>query len=264
MTNLIFKVNSFNLTNTLFLFTVWYSETMIPTIERRNIMTLPPLNIHITNSLADGLYEGLKEAIVQGKLKSGDKLTELTVAAHVKMSRTPVREALHRLLREGMLQQSGRSLVVSKVSIEELSELCIIRGTLEGLAANLAATNRSDSDILALKSLNEDLETSIIKGKSEEIIKNNHFFHFFIWQASQNKQLKNDLLDLRESIKRMQTSTLHSEERQIETLNEHREIVEAIKNSDADLAEQLTREHFRKAEAIRLTMLRIKALKDWK
>lgn len=237
---------------------------MIPKIERIDIMALPPLNIHTTNSLADGLYEALKEAIVQGNLKSGDKLTELTIAAHVKMSRTPVREALHRLLSEGMLQQSGRSLIVSEVSIEELSELCIIRGTLEGLASNLAAINRSDSDILALESLNDDLEKSIKARDTEEIINNNDFFHFFIWQASQNKQLKNDLLNLRESIKRMQTSTLHTEERQIESLGEHREIVEAIKNADADLAEQLTREHFRKAEAIRLTMLRIKAVKSWK
>ena len=225
-------------------------------------MKLPPLNILNTNSLADGLYDALKEAIIQGKLKSGDKLTELTIASHANISRTPVREALHRLLNEGMLEQSGRSLIVSKVSLEALSELCVIRETLEGLAARLTAIKRSESDILALESLNEEFEKSMQEGNSEEIIKNNNFFHFFIWQASQNLYLKNELSMLRESIERMQTSTLHSEKRQIETLEEHRAILEAIKNSDAEKAELLTREHFRKAEAIRLTMLRMKALRD--
>jgi DNA-binding GntR family transcriptional regulator len=227
-------------------------------------MKLPPLNILNTNSLADGLYDALKEAIIQGKLKSGDKLTELTIAAHVNISRTPVRQALHRLLNEGMLEQNGRSLVVSRVSIETLSELCVIRETLEGLAARLAAINRSESDILSLESLTNDFEMSMNDGNTEEIIKNNYYFHFVIWEASQNQYLKNELSVLGESIQRMQISTLHSIDRQSETLKEHRALLEAIKNSDAEAAESITREHFRKAEAIRLTMLRMKALKNSK
>ena len=225
-------------------------------------MILPPININHQASLSEGLYEALKSAINLGQINSGDKLTETMIAGHANISRTPVREALQRLLNEGFLEQSGRSLTVSKVSIQALTELCVIRENLEGLAARLAAINRSDSDIFALESFNNLFKQAVGNKNLDEIITHNHAFHSFIWEASQNKYLKNQVSLLRDSIIRMQASTLHSEERQLQAIQEHQAITEAIKNSDAELAERLTQEHFRKAEAIRLTELRMKQIRN--
>lgn len=225
-------------------------------------MSLPPIQIPTASSLADGLYEGLRNAILEGALQPGDKITERSLALHVKISRTPVRQALQRLQNEGMLEPSGRSLVVSNVSLETLTELCIVRQTLEGLAAYLAAMKRNESDLFALTNILNDMESAVEKNDFNTIIHTNNSFHTLIWQASQNQYLIQRLSELRSSIMRMQNSTLHSKERQIESLEEHREILKVISNSDAEAAERLTREHFRKAENLRIAMLKIKAIKN--
>jgi DNA-binding GntR family transcriptional regulator len=220
-------------------------------------MELPSLEIPKTSSLAEGLYQALKDAIFEGKLSPGDRLTELSVAKHVNISRTPVREALHRLQNERLLESSGRTLVVSKFSMETLGELCSVRETLEGLAAQLASTKKSSTDIVILEKINEDIRMAVEADKTDEIIKSNFAFHTFIWQMSQNHYLKQELLELRKSINRLQTSTLDSKDRQLETLEEHKEIIHAIKESDGELAEKLTRKHFQKAEILRMTKLKM-------
>ena len=225
-------------------------------------MGLPPLTIDDKNSLSIGLYNALKAAINQGHLKPGDKLTEIMIAEHAKISRTPVREALRRMLSEGLLERSGRSLIVTKLNIETLSELCVVREKLEGLASRLAAERRSESDILALDSYNNLLEEAIFNNNFEGVVTTNHAFHSFIWEAAANTYLKNELSTLRDTIFRLQASTLHSKDRQVESLKEHRAITEAIKNGNAFLAENLTEVHFRKAESIRLTNLRMKAIQS--
>ena len=225
-------------------------------------MNLPPLNIDTNNSLSIGLYNALKSAIDHGQLKPGDKLTETMIAKHANISRTPVREALRRMLNEGILEHSGRSLIVTQMNIEALSELCVVRVKLEGLAARLAAERRSESDIIALETFIDMLEEAIQQDNFKDVVSNNHAFHFFIWEAAANNYLKNQLSTLRDTIVRLQASTLHSKKRQEDTLKEHKTIVEAIKNGDALLAERLTEEHFRKAEAIRLTKIRMQTIQN--
>ncbi|AFZ69577.1 GntR family transcriptional regulator [Deinococcus peraridilitoris] len=222
-------------------------------------MPLPPINIPTHTSLADGVHEALRAAIIRGVLDAGVKLTEVSLAGHLNVSRTPIREALRRLQAEGLLVPSGRSLMVSEVSLEALAELCVVREALEGLAARLAASQRNDIDLWVLADLNNSMHRAVEEDDFQTVIRTNHAFHSTVWQAAHNGYLTTRLAELRETIERMQTSTLHTHERRVEALQEHEEILLAIKSSDADGAERVTREHFRKAEAIRLRQLRLKA-----
>lgn len=222
-------------------------------------MALPPFQIDTSTSLAVGLYEALRGAIMRGELKAGEKLTEVSLAEHVHISRTPVREALRHLQRDGLLESAGRSLIVSPVDVDAMMEMCVVRETLEGLAARLAASYRGEADLLALSDLQETMRAASAENDVPAVVRANHRFHSTIWRASRNRYLARQLQELRQSIERLQTSTLNSSERRAEAEAEHEEILAALHAADTEWAERATRQHFRNAESLRLRLLRLKA-----
>ena len=87
------------------------------------------------------------EAIDQGEFRPGDRLVETELADRFGVSRTPIREALQRLETQGVLARDGRSLVVASLDHDQLGELYVVRGELEGLAARLAAQHAAPEEI---------------------------------------------------------------------------------------------------------------------
>ncbi|ACO47973.1 GntR family transcriptional regulator [Deinococcus deserti] len=222
-------------------------------------MALPPFQIDTSISLAAGLYEALRGAILRGELKAGEKLTEVSLAEHVQISRTPVREALRHLQLDGLLESAGRSLIVAPVNLDAMMEMCVVRETLEGLAARLAASYRGEADLLALADLQETMCAASAVNDVAAVVRANHRFHATIWHASRNRYLARQLQDLRQAIERLQTSTLNSSQRRAEAEQEHEEILAALQAGDMEWAERATRQHFRNAELLRLRLLRLKA-----
>ena len=220
-------------------------------------MPLPDFEL-TSGSLSEGLYQALREGIITGDIKPGERLTEQAVAEHADISRTPVREALKRLQDEGLLKSEGRTTVVAIPSLEELNDLYSVRETLEGLSARLAATFRSESEVLMLEHMLGLLRTATLEGDSAAIIQTNRAIHESLWQASRNRYLIDQLRTLRSFIDRLQASTLRVKERSAEALKEHEQIHLAIANRDPDLAEKLVRQHFRNAEATRMMLLRMR------
>jgi DNA-binding GntR family transcriptional regulator len=203
-------------------------------------------------SRADEVYESLRYRILNGELTPNNRLIEQAIATDAGVSRTPVREALHRLEVDGLVESKGRSIVVAGLSAEDLSELGTVRESLEGLAARLAALARSDIDVATLERLVADSEEAAANDDVARFVEINHAFHEVIWTSARNRYLARQLALLRSLIERRQSTTLASRERRADALIEHAAIVRAIVARDPDSAEAAARAHFRNALTIRI------------
>ena len=102
-------------------------------------------------------YQLILGAIDGGVYKPGDRLVESELAERFGVSRTPIREALQRLETQSLLARDGRSLVVASLDHNQMAELYVVRGELEGLAARLAAKHATPEEVQVLREmLNED------------------------------------------------------------------------------------------------------------
>jgi DNA-binding GntR family transcriptional regulator len=222
-------------------------------LERQH-MPLAPIELPGQRSRAQELYARLRTAILSGELQPRERLVETTVAECAGVSRTPVREALHRLEIDGLVHETeGGGVEVSGFSLDELADLCAVRETLEAMATQLAAKHRSELELATLRSILAEEERTDA-ADAERQVELNHVFHETLWRASRNRYLTSQLQQLREMIEHLQGSTLRLADRTRAALDEHREIVEAIARGAPDDAEGLARLHFRNAMAARLAM----------
>lgn len=202
--------------------------------------------------LAEAVYQNLRDAILAGELGPDERLAEQALASLANVSRTPVREALHKLEADGLLERGRGGLVVSTVTTTDLAEMCGVRETLEGMAAAAAAQYRSEFELLTLRNLHRQLVAAVRDRHIPTLVRLNGAFHEAIWEAARNSYLFRQLFILRAHIERMQSTTLAAPARQRETLKEHQAILDSIEQQSAEHAELAGREHFRHAMAARL------------
>jgi DNA-binding GntR family transcriptional regulator len=214
-----------------------------------NVIELPD-----AGSRADQLYAYLRRAIHEGELRPNERLVEAAIAELAGVSRTPVREALHKLQVDGLVTVTGRGFVVGAISTDELVELCAVRETLEGMAAGLAARSRTEMDLIALRHVADEFRNAAARGDVPDLVKFNHAFHEVVWQAARNRYLARQLRALRGQIERLQPTTLAVPERPGIASAEHSSIVAAIEEQEVQGAERATRNHFQGAMALRLAM----------
>lgn len=219
--------------------------------------SLQPFTLRGGSPRSHALYEYLREEILSGALPPGFRLTEQDVAQAAEVSRTPVREALQRLESDGLVADAnGRGLEVRGVSPEDLADLCAVREVLEGMAGELAARSASPVEVATIRAILENEVKALDSGQDAGAhVELNHAFHSAVWRASHNRYLAAVLLGLRDRISRIQETTLADEGRREEALTEHRALVDAIAEHNAEEAGNLARLHFRTAMAARLSML---------
>jgi DNA-binding GntR family transcriptional regulator len=205
---------------------------------------------------ADAAYLALRQGILQGELAPGERLRSDALANELKVSRTPVREALRKLEAEGLVARSGSGLIVREFSEKDLTELFYVREALEGMAARLAAENATPSEIAEIRELLDDMDSVRQRGDVAALRPLTGEFHRLICRAAHNDRLLQSLKSLLEHVRQMQTSTLYVEGRPAEALKEHRNLLRAIEARDADRAEQVARAHRRKTLELRKEMLR--------
>lgn len=199
------------------------------------------------------VYQQLREAIVDGTLDADAPLTELTLAAKYNVSRTPVREALRRLEQDGLVERGARGMQVRGRSPEEILELYEVRITLEGAAARAAAERRTDLDLLKLERVHSSMvETST--DDPERLATANRKFHEAIWATSHNATLVDLLGRLHAHLIRYRETTLTYHDRWAAVLDEHRQLIEAIKAGDRERAGRIAEEHMTGARNVRLQM----------
>jgi DNA-binding GntR family transcriptional regulator len=194
--------------------------------------------------------------ILGGRLHPNDRLVESELADRLKVSRTPVREALQKLFSEGLVAEAPRKgYIVAEFSPEFIIDNYAVREVLEGLAARLAASNASDLELMQLE---VELDAMARASKSNDIgqlAEHNVNFHMLVAKASRNVVLTDVLAVLQDRLRLLRDSNFRVSGRRDEALKEQRNLMKAIKARDGDRAEQLARLHVRNARQVRLTAL---------
>jgi DNA-binding GntR family transcriptional regulator len=209
-----------------------------------SIVSLPSINASDLPALGERVYMILREAIVDGTLASGAKLSERTLAASLMVSPQPVREALRRLEAEGLAESRPRSGTwVAELSDDRLIEMGRIRAELEGLAAGIAAKRRSPVDQMALQARLIAVHTASASGDEEALAIANAALHDCIHAIAGNKLLTRSLQALK-AYHLISTRRILVKENQIaQSLGEHTAITSAIVAGDVETAERLMRAH---------------------
>ncbi|HDI3191615.1 TPA: GntR family transcriptional regulator [Vibrio cholerae] len=203
---------------------------------------------------SENLTEYLIEAIVEGQLAPGGKISEPELAKQFQVSRGPLREALMRVEGLGLIERIPHiGARVIQLSPVKLVELYAVREALEGMAARLAARNITEIELAGLESLLSTHSTHIdqVEGASYFHQQGDFDFHYRIIQASRNQQLIGLLCDELYHLLRMyryQSPRSHS--RPVEALEEHKFILCAIRQRDEELAEMLMRRHISRSRQL--------------
>jgi len=201
------------------------------------------------------VYTALKEMIREGTLQPGQRMREIEIAEAQGVSRTPVREAMNRLVSEGLLEvSSARGVAVTELSKQQVLELYGLREFLEGASARFAAQHASLPEMRSLREL-ADYPLTIAEHDAVEHAKLNKRFHAQIAEAAHNNYLSRALALLSDSLMLVPGTTFEHPGRVAAVHAEHIAILDAIDARDADGAEQAARIHIRKAGEVRLQML---------
>lgn len=205
---------------------------------------------------ADIVRETVLEAILDGYLPPGARLREEELAREFGVSRTPVREALHQLAAIGLIDLNlNQGAVVSRLSIEDILTLYIVRENLEGLAARLAAQHATREQGKVLTALVEEMKSASADRNLVELTRLNLRFHAEVRQLARSRYLDRFLTQVEHAVRRFSETTFAYPGRSEQSIAEHHAIVEAIIANDPDGAEALARQHMREARQIRLRML---------
>lgn len=196
-------------------------------------------------------YGPILDAIEGGAFRPGDRLVETELARRFGVSRTPVREALQRLETQGLVTREGRSLMVASLDHGQMAELYVVRGALEGLAANLAARHATPEEVAVMRAMCE--EDRALLDDPRALARANRRFHHQIHLASHNRFLVQQLGLVHRSMALLAETSLAAEGRGPHALAEHEAIVAAIDRRDPEGAEAAIRGHISRAFEVRLT-----------
>lgn len=194
---------------------------------------------------ADKTFFLLRQAIVEGDISAGSKLSEAELSTKYAVSRAVIREAINRLESSNLIERKPNvGARVITLTIEGLVELYQVRESLEGMAARLAAKKMSDSEIAELTQLLDSHEQAVATDKRYYQEAGDVDFHYRIIMGSKNNHLISLLLNSTYHLIRMYRVQLGMAGPRVTTaFDEHKHIVQAIANRDEELAEMLMRRH---------------------
>ncbi|NLJ99809.1 MAG: GntR family transcriptional regulator [Clostridia bacterium] len=218
---------------------------------------LTPIKLDEYKPLRDVVFETLREAIIDGKLKPGERLMEVQLAEDMGVSRTPIREAIRKLELEGfVIMVPRKGAYVSEISKKDIADVFEIRAALESLAAGLAAERITEEELEELQQFLLKVTVNAELGDLEKVVDSDTEFHDLIYQASRNSYLVQIIYNLRERIQRFRSTSLSYPGRIKQTLDEHGKLMEAISGRDIIQARLLAQKHIENAEVSMLEALR--------
>jgi len=195
-------------------------------------------------SLVNQAYKELKRIILEYRVPLGGKLNEGELAAALGISRTPVREAINRLEKEGLVQIfPQRGAFVVRFSEKDVFELFLIRENLEGLAARLAAERINEENLVKLESCIQGFQEPFTEKDVQRYAKEDFRFHQTIVAVSDAQRLIKMISTLYDHIRIFRLTTLGLSSRMKTSLTEHRLLIEAFQRRDSERAEQMMRQH---------------------
>jgi DNA-binding GntR family transcriptional regulator len=202
--------------------------------------------LSIGPTLADQAYRALREEIISGRLKPGERLTERHIATRLGVSPTPIREALQRLEHEHLIQRTDtRRLLVAEPSVHRLYELTLIEAALRGTGARLAAENATEKELAVIEETHAAFTDMLTP---EEALAAARRLHELIDRASHNETLVTMIATATAFDWQFRLETIpdifgENETTALDRHREHGKIVKALKARDGETAEQLMRDH---------------------
>ncbi len=201
-----------------------------------------------TGSLRGKVFIQLQNDILNGLYQPGDNLIETKLSEELGVSRTPIREAIRQLELEGLVHSiPNKGAIVKGISSQDVEDIYTIRMLIEGLAARWAAEKITCEELKELKEVVELEEFYTLKNDVDHLLQFDSRFHDIIFKASKSKTLMHTLSTFHHYVQRARNASLNNPERARMVLEEHKAILQAIMEHDAEKAERLTTLHVRNA-----------------
>jgi len=200
----------------------------------------------------------LSKAIIQGELLPGEIINSKIIADKLGISRTPVREACKRLEQEGLLQKNkNRRQVIREISYKDAMEVYEIREVLEGALIGLISNKITNAQMKKLEELiseelsyfdsqTDNLNTEVIR----KVLEINNKFHLLLYKCAENKRLYSILESLYKDLLHYRILNLQCPIYDKKSVEEHKEILDALKNGDVKLAKEAVQRHINNAKTM--------------
>ena len=214
------------------------------------------LNMNAYLPLRDVVFNTLREAILKGDLKPGERLMELQLASKLGVSRTPIREAIRMLEQEGLAVTTPRKgAEVAKMTLKDMEDVLEIRDALDELAVRIACQKISDEQLRQLEDVKELFEKSTQTGNVKKIAEADVSFHDVIYEATGNPKLVTLLNNLREQVYRYRVEYIKDPKNYPTLIAEHEAILDSLKNRDVKSAVEAMHVHVaNQAEAVKMVI----------
>lgn len=199
--------------------------------------------------LRDLVFTTLRQAILKGELLPGERLMEIQLAEKMGVSRTPIREAIRKLEREGLVIMVPRKgAEVAGISEKMLRDVLEVRMTLEKLALRLAFKRQGTDLIEKLEAAEQAFQDAIEGEKLIDMAEADEHFHFLIYEAADNDKLRELLNSLKENMYRYRLEYLKDENYRRSLMEEHNAIIEAFRANDLEKGLEVTDTHIANQE----------------
>ena len=213
--------------------------------------TLGGLRIHKKKSLREEVYQSLRKSILHGKLEPGQHLIEEQLADQAGISRTPVREAFHKLERDELVIRLPKGgFAVRKFIREDVEEIFGIRSALESYAVYFATLHITPDKIAILEKKMKESEDALEKGEEDKVVQLHTEFHDLLYKSCKSKKLIEMINTFRDYFYRYRSALLHVENAVSYSHRDHRQMLEAMKKKSPKLAERLVRRHLERGKEL--------------
>ena len=214
------------------------------------------LNMNAYLPLRDVVFNTLREAILKGDLKPGERLMELQLASKLGVSRTPIREAIRMLEQEGLAVTTPRKgAEVAKMTLKDMEDVLEIRDTLDELAVRIACQKITDEQLKQLEDVKELFEKNTQTNNVKNIAEADVSFHDVIYEATGNPKLVTLLNNLREQVYRYRVEYIKDPKNYPTLIAEHEAILDSLKNRDVKNAVEAMHVHVaNQAEAVKMVI----------
>jgi DNA-binding GntR family transcriptional regulator len=202
------------------------------------------IGLRPTKSLLDHAYSDIKLRIITCRYRPGEVLSEAAISQEMKVGRTPVHQAIHRLAMDGLVSVMPRKgIVVRPISIDEAIDIIEVRLLTECHCARLAAERADESELAQLDAIVDSHAQMVEKRDLERMMLLDREFHGVLARSARNTVLADVLRNLHERSLRFWFISLQNPEQHRKVLEQHRALVAALRRRQPDAAEAIMRKH---------------------
>jgi DNA-binding GntR family transcriptional regulator len=206
--------------------------------------TIGGLRVTKKKSLREEVYESLRRSILHGRLRAGQRLIEEQLAHQIGISRTPVREAFHKLERDDLVTRlPKKGFAVREFTKDDVEEIFGIRSALESYAAYLATLHAGPEKIALLEKNINETEKAMESGDYEKVVQLHTEFHNVLYRSCKSRKLLDMINNYSDYFYRYRAALVHADSGLKCSTEDHRRMLEAMRKKNPALVERIVRKH---------------------